>query len=321
MTHAMAIAPTSIPHRRLPSGRAFVSALRAAHCAQLIAEGFLHYDLAFREITRRAPERFQLCDWQGSQLDEAERIELYQRHVERVAAEIRAWCAEQVQQAAFWQDVMRHFSILADGIADEEICHAFCRSVLVHLYRTTEGAFVPVLSGADRKPVSTGWFAAVRRFTQRASLESLIGQMLQAVPMEAEWRDLSCSTGQVVRTLRDRQALLDTVGGLHGVEMVDAVFYRFTRAYVIASAKGTAGQIIFALELKNSDDGVSVENVLLGEAEVNRLFVFTGACFHVELDHPLDTALHLQSMLPRVAVGDFLTLVGRPSRASIALAG
>ena len=321
MSYAMPIAPNAIPNRRLPSGRAFVSAIQASHCAQLMAEGFLHYDVAFREITRRAPYRFEQRDWQGSQMDEAERIELYEQRVERVASEIRTRCAEHGRQAAFWQDVMRHYTILTDGVADEEICHAFCRSVLADLYRTTQGTFAPLFPVADRKPVFTGWFAAVRRFTQRLSLDSLVDQMLRAAPIEAEWSDLSFTTDQVVRAIRENPGLLEKVGEVHSVEMVDTVFYRFTRAYVIACARGPRGQIVFSLELKNSDSGVSVENILIGEAEVSRLFVCSGACFHAELEHPMDTAVYLQTLMPRVTARDFLMLVGRPSMASVTLAG
>jgi isocitrate dehydrogenase kinase/phosphatase len=48
-------------------------------CARRITVAFEGYNAAFREITRRAPVRFENCDWAASQRDIVERIELYAR--------------------------------------------------------------------------------------------------------------------------------------------------------------------------------------------------------------------------------------------------
>src|SRR5690606_34031465 len=51
--------------------------------AHHIVSSFALYNAEFRAITRRAPRRFDERDWQGSQRDSVERIELYDRYVNR----------------------------------------------------------------------------------------------------------------------------------------------------------------------------------------------------------------------------------------------
>jgi isocitrate dehydrogenase kinase/phosphatase len=321
MTTSMTLATPSILPRRPARGRAFASAVRASHCAQLVAEGFMHYDAAFRELTGRSPVRFAQLDWQGSQIDEAERIELYAHHVERTAGVIRERVGEQLEQSPFWEDVMRHFALLTEAHPLEEICRSFCRSVLVDLYRSGDSAFMPAFPEAGGNHPLSLELAGVRRVSKQASIDGLLAGMLQAIPIETDWADLASSTAQVSRAILLDRELLQTIGELQGIEMLDTVFYRFTRAYVVGCLRGIGGRIAFALELKNGEDGMSIQHVLLGAGSVNTLFRFAGSCFHVELEHPVETAAYLQMLLPDLSTGEFLTVVGRPNREGIALAG
>jgi hypothetical protein len=82
------------PSRPTPSpgdgeiAHAFESALYGMRCAQLVVEAFLSYNASFREITRRAVERFVDRDWHGSQRDAVERIELYERWMQGTVVEL-----------------------------------------------------------------------------------------------------------------------------------------------------------------------------------------------------------------------------------------
>ncbi len=318
MTYATAIGQTSLNHRRTGE-YAFVAALGAGRCAQLIAQGFVNYDAAFRELTRRAPERFQLCDWQGSQLDAAERQDLYAYYVERTVADIETRWGEQVEQPAFCQNVMQHFATLTHGLADAEICRSFCQSVLMDLYGTADDALIPTLPVADGRARSNGKSGLVRRLPQQGCLASLMQRMLETIPVEPDWADISASTSQMIRALNKEPGLLANVGDLEGVELIEGVFYRCTRAYVIASLKGSTGQVVFSLELRNDADGISIDDILVGELEVSHLFRRAGTSFNVELEHPIDTVIHLRRLMPRVSAGDFLTRIGQPRDAGMAL--
>ena len=61
----------------------------AVDCAHRIAEAFVHYNTEFRNITRRAPLRFDSRDAKGGQRDAVERIELYDTMVNQTIAQLR----------------------------------------------------------------------------------------------------------------------------------------------------------------------------------------------------------------------------------------
>lgn len=71
-------------------------------CARRITIAFEGYNAAFREITRRAPARFENCDWSASQRDIGERIELYDRWVNRTVSDLRLALGESAQDRQLW---------------------------------------------------------------------------------------------------------------------------------------------------------------------------------------------------------------------------
>lgn len=307
MNETIALSP--INGRRQSRERGFVAALRAGQCARLIVEGFLRYDAAFRELMRRAPERFAECDWQGSQLDEAERIDLHEQHVESTVAAIHSRCGEQMP-TSFWQDTLRHLSLLTEGSPDAELCQTFLCSVVLAVRRTTPGFALPTFPSAfPRARLSAEPAAGLRTFAMRGSLEGVLLPMLKSIPVEAEWADLDESVRQLARALRDRSG----ASGFAAIDLLDSVFYRFTRAYAVGCLRGSTRQEPLAIELRNGPEGVSIDSILLGETEVSRLVRFTSASFHVDLEHPLETVTCLHGILPWVSKRDLLILVGRPS--------
>lgn len=307
MNHS--IAPAPLNGRRQARERGFVSALRAGQCAQLIVEGFLRHDAAFRELMRRAPERFAECDWQGSQLDEAERIDLHEQHVASTVVEIHARCPEPMS-TSFWQDVLRHLSLLTEGSPDAELCQTFLCSVAGAFRHTAPGFALPTFPSAFPRARLSGEAAAgLRTFTMRGSLDGLVLPMLRAIPLEADWADRDACARQMAQVLRGRSA----ASGFEAIDLLDTVFYRFTRAYAIGCLRGSGRQEPLAIELRNAPEGASIDSVLMGEVEVSQLFHFTGTCFHVELEQPLAMVNCLHGILPWVSKRDLLSLVGRPS--------
>src|SRR6202158_2259880 len=77
---------------------AFESALYGMRCAQLVVEAFLSYNARFREVTRRAIDRFAAQDWHGSQRDAVERIELYEKFVQATVAELELALGQNVRE-------------------------------------------------------------------------------------------------------------------------------------------------------------------------------------------------------------------------------
>src|SRR5215210_7554741 len=78
-------------------------------CAQTLADEFKDYNTDFRDVTRRARQRFEDRDWRGSQRDAVERIELYDKYVAGTAELMRVRLGEDVHERAIWSAVKRRF--------------------------------------------------------------------------------------------------------------------------------------------------------------------------------------------------------------------
>src|SRR5690606_19220846 len=90
----------------------------------------------FRAITRRAPRRFDSRDWKGSLRDAVERIELYERCVNRAVAQMRDKLGEDVNERAVWSSIKRRFTQLIEALPDQEFDKTFFNSVTRRTFGT-----------------------------------------------------------------------------------------------------------------------------------------------------------------------------------------
>lgn len=308
----------------------FAATLRAGYCAQRIAEGFLQYDTVFRAVTRRAPDRFHVHDWQGSQLDAAERSELYGKFVDSTLADIKTSFGDSLSRPLFWREVKRHFASLTDSTDDIDLCRTFFNAIGRRLFKSTNGKSdsehgveftaddaMPV-RGQNTDPNTSqnmGPNMGMRRFTRQATqqgTQQLILQVLQAVPLETEWQDVAVSTTQMLEQINTKIGH-GTAVAMDSIELLDTVFYRFTRAYAIGRITAGGWAVPFVLELANTDSGAVIESVMLSKVELVNLFRLSADCFHAELDQTTATVTYLHKLMRQVAPDEILTALGRPS--------
>src|SRR5215212_6426222 len=108
----------------------------ALDCARRIAEAFVDYNMEFRAITRRAPARFDNCDWKGSQRDAVERIDLYDRYVNRTVAQLRLHLGAQALDRIHWQRIRECFAQVIATVPDREFTKTFFSSITRRLFGT-----------------------------------------------------------------------------------------------------------------------------------------------------------------------------------------
>ena len=290
----------------------------ARECAADAVDAFERYNAEFRAITRRAPARFEECDWQGSQRDAVERIELYDQHVQRTIDELRHSLGAIIQEQAFWHDAKRHFANLIEGLPDNEFCKTYFSSVTRRLFRTVGVAPQIEFVATDLDPLArAGTQVPVRRHAHGGSPQLLAQTLLEQIGLPAPWQDLSASAHQVATALEQQLAQQvspgtgPAPGTLAAIEVIDAVFFHFTRAYVVGRVIGIDFQMPLALAFKNDESGMVIDNVMLTEAELANLFGYARSYFHVDLDHVADAVRYLRQLLPHAPVGELFTVLGR----------
>jgi isocitrate dehydrogenase kinase/phosphatase len=292
---------------------AFTSALCAMQCAERVVQGFLRYNEAFRRVTLRAPERFAARDWSGSQADAVERIELYDLHVRETIAGITREFGELALDQSFWSEVRRHFANLIGGLPDGEFCKTFFNSITRRLFRTVGVAPHIEFVAIDLDPLAgAGTQVRCSRHVRRGSLDELVETLLRAVRLPAPFMDVKSTTAQIVAEIGAQIGASGRSGAdVLAMDVIDAVFYQFARAYVVGRIEGGAFQMPVVLAFRNTDVGVVLDNVMLTEAEIGNLFGYTRSYFHVDLDHVADTVAYLKMLIPQAPVGELFTVLGR----------
>src|SRR5476649_2546901 len=174
----------------------------AEDCARHIAQAFVDYNAEFRSITRRAPLHFDKRDWKTSQRDAVERIELYDRFVNRTIFELRAKLGARIRP---------HFAAQIAGLPDEEFTKTFFSSITRRLFGTVGVAADMEFVATDLDPLAGITFVGgTKTYVNRGSLKLLIEDLLGDLRFRSAWRDLDKS---VAHLASDISAHLGSLGG------------------------------------------------------------------------------------------------------------
>jgi isocitrate dehydrogenase kinase/phosphatase len=284
----------------------------ARDCARHIARAFADYNAEFRSITRRAPLHFDSRDWKTSQRDAVERIELYDRFVDRSITELRAKLKDRALDRQVWSHIRRHFVAEIAGLSDSEFTKTFFSSITRRLFGTVGVDADIEFVATDLDPLAgISAVMGTKTYANRGSLKLLFEDLLGDLRFRSPWRDLDKS---VAHLAADISAHLHSLGGqqtVQRVEIIVPVFYQLTRAYIVGRIMGRGLLVPLVIALKNTDGGMLVDAVMLSEDQVSIVFSYTRSYFHVDLDRVAEAVVFLKSMLPRKPAGELFTVLGR----------
>jgi isocitrate dehydrogenase kinase/phosphatase len=286
------------------------------HCAVALVDAFAHYNAEFRGITRRAPGRFESRDWRGSLRDAVERIELYDRCVNRAVTQMRTTLGDDASERATWSSVKRRFTQLIEALPDQEFDKTFFNSVTRRTFGTVGvDAAVEFVAldldpiGSIKSPIETNVY------TNRGSLELLLEEVLADFRFRTPYLDFDRSVQIITNEVR-AQCEADSDASnpplqVEQIEFIRTVFFQMTRAYLVGRISGKGWVLPFVLALKNSESGVLIDAVMMDESTVSVLFSFTRSYFHADLAHVGQAVVFLKSILPRKPVSELYTVLGR----------
>jgi isocitrate dehydrogenase kinase/phosphatase len=296
--------------------RALPRDLLVEQSAVALVEAFAHYNSEFRGITRRAPARFESRDWRGSLRDAVERIELYDRCVNRAVAQMRAKLGEDATERATWSSVKRRFTALIEALPDQEFDKTFFNSVTRRTFGTVGVDAAVEFIALDLDPIgSITSSIETNIYTNRGSLELLFEEVLADFRFRTPYLDFDRSIRIITNEVR-AQCEVDSDASnpplvVEQIEFIRTVFFQMTRAYLIGRISGKGWMRPFVIALKNSDSGVLVDAVMMDESSVSILFSFTRSYFHADLAHVGQAIVFLKSILPRKPVSELYTVLGR----------
>ncbi|MGI9114336.1 MAG: bifunctional isocitrate dehydrogenase kinase/phosphatase [Chthoniobacterales bacterium] len=271
----------------------------AALCAEAATDAFGEYETQFDEITRRARERFLERDWRGSFDDSRERLRLYSLILDSLANRVRELMGERLCDRPIWSAIKAAYSALVARSQRWEIAESFFNSLTRRVF-TTEGvnqAIEFVDTDFDSPAEITG---ITRRYTG-GPLPELMLQLLTDHFAGDHWHNLSAAIGAASQRLE----------GANEIEIAAVVFYRGRGAYIIgrAIAHGTSIPLAFCL-LHPDGSGITLDALLIGDADLAVLFSYTRAYFRVDAPCPFPLVRWLRDVMERKRLADLYNAIG-----------
>jgi isocitrate dehydrogenase kinase/phosphatase len=284
----------------------------ARDAAREIADAFERYNAEYRQITRRAPQRFDSLDWQGAQKDAVERIELYGRYVDSTVAAMRVHLGPEAQERFLWAEIKRRFEEIIAPHPDSEFRKTFFNSIGRTFFGTVGVDSAIEFVALDLDPLSkTAEYDFLTTYANRGSLELLFEEILADFRTHAPWRDFDRSVRQIAAEVEKRSALAGERRQPTHVEMIRQPFYQLTRVYLVGRIVGRDWSMPLAIALKNTERGLLVDALMTTVDDLSILFSFTRSYFHVDLEYVGKAVLFLKQLMPHKAVSELFIVIGR----------
>jgi len=288
----------------------------AAAAAVDIRNGFADYNERFRAVTRRARVRFEARDFASAQMDSIERMDLYDICVRATTMRLERLLRERVRDRDLWVDIRRAFADLIAPLLDQELNKTFYNT-LTRRFFVTSGVdarieFVALdIEPTDRitHPVSRHSYAVW------GQLPRVCRRMLEDFAFAVPYAHMGLCALRIADVLAERLAdwAADAANPnpIRAIELLDTVFYRERRAYLVGRVFGAERIAPLVIALVNEDAGLRVDAVLTARAHVAQVFGYTRSYFQADLPTVGDAVVFLRTLLPYKPIDEIYTVLGR----------
>ncbi|WCE05612.1 bifunctional isocitrate dehydrogenase kinase/phosphatase [Pseudoxanthomonas sp. JBR18] len=283
----------------------------AATYAALIDEAFADYHARFAHITGRAKLRFAQRDWNGARDDAVERIALYDACVDECRLRLQAVMGPRAFDRTLWHAIRERYATLIDAQIDRELYKTFYNTLTRRFFRT-QGVDAQVeFVALDIAPTEAITHPVARHnylVSQTRPVDTfarLLGDYVFAVPYAHQAR---CAAAIAVRLHDDLAGWGEPV---RAVELLDTVFYRERRAYLVGRVLGETRFAPCMIALIHDEAGLRVDAVLTRRADVAQLFGISRSYFHADLPTVGDAVVFLRTLLPHKPIDELYTVLGR----------
>ncbi len=278
---------------------------QSAEIAQLIADGYSRHAGRVSEIVGRASDRFARRQWPELHEDSIALMDLYAVSIDEVLAEIDAVLGDERDDRGLWSAARDEFAASIDERADSELAATFYNSITRRVFTTV---------GIDDQIE----FATITHKTPRpAAIRALSGDPADVVRralsdsgIPGEWRNLGRDSRLAVEELAASIRSRGQSAPIDGAELLDTVFYRGQGAYLVGRLLVGGAAFPIALCVNHTSRGLVLGAALTEEADINVLFSYTRAAFHVVVDIPASTVAYLSELMPGKRRAELYSTIG-----------
>lgn len=276
-----------------------------------IVAGFDSYQAAFMEITRRAKDRFERCDWPGAVADATERLDLYGHVIDRVESEVRLALGDRVPDRKVWAAMKAAYSGLIRGRPDYGLAETFFNSVTRRIFATVGVDRNIEFTDSDFQPPpgeSSG--LSLRIYQPVPDLTELIATILRDCSFNCAFEDSSRDARLVAVRLAAKLRSAAGSDRVDRAEIIPALFCRRKGVYLFGRLYSGTACIPLGLALLNSERGIVVDAVLTDSDDISIVFSFARSHFHVDLDSAVEAVRYLALLMPKKPVAELYIAIG-----------
>ncbi|MBM4197249.1 MAG: bifunctional isocitrate dehydrogenase kinase/phosphatase, partial [Gammaproteobacteria bacterium] len=279
--------------------------------AAAIHAAFEDYNDAFRVITLRAQRRFQEREWQLGARDAVERIELYERCVEKCLASLVSRMGRHVADESAWIDTRFAYGQLIEDCLDREFYKTFFNSLTRKIFGTVGVNDAVEFIALDLEPTLDAGTVPTRNFTPGGDLPGCLAHVLDGLPWSSLFADIAAAAARIDAEIHGFLAARGLARQIVEIEMLEPVFYRGTRAFLVGRMSGSEWTLPLVIACRHDAEGVTVDAVMMSEYEVRPLFGFSRSYFHVDLATVGAAIRFLRTIMPGKATDELYTVLGR----------
>lgn len=304
---------------KAPAPATLTDSRLAALCAQTTRQAHQEYEERFHQITRRARARFLAREWPESYSDASERLHLYSTALDGLTARIKELLGDRLADHPLWSAIKAVYSSLIVESAEWEIAESFFNSLTRRVFATRGVDQTIEFVDTDFDAPPTGPEETLHLRLSGAALPDLLFTALTEPSAggfaEECWENLRAACEVAAERITAAGSAEKTITA-PGLEMIGSAFYRGRGAYLVGRLLAGAEEghsLPLALSLRHeSERGITLDAVLLGEVDLSILFSYTRAYFRVEGARPYDLVHSLRRLMPRKRWVDLYNSIGYP---------
>jgi isocitrate dehydrogenase kinase/phosphatase len=279
--------------------------------AEYILNAFRSQRGDYADITLRARMRFESQDWVGMQADGRERFEVYTLAVSQCVDWMDHLLGASLSDVSLWMAIKTHYARLIASSVRYEVAATFFNSLTRRIFPTfgvnpavefveqdIELRAIPRRGGVDE----VYWI--------RDGLEQAIREMLTRHEFVVPYAHFEDDIAAIVQAIDLERTRLYPAEGISRIEMLQAEFYRGTRAFLVGRMRVGHRTMPLVLSLGHGPRGVIIDAALVTQNAVSILFSFTRSYFHVDVERPAAVVQFLRSIMPNKRLAELYTSIG-----------
>lgn len=274
----------------------------------LVIDGFDDYNASFSDITRRGKRRFERGDRAGMRADVVARLELYDQLVNETISRLEGLLANRLFSRSIWRDMRVVFGELIAHKLDAELYKTFFNTITRRLFKTRGVDSAIEFAAFDFQPSDRITHPVARHiYIVGERLADTFGRILADYAFGLPWAD----AGRDADHLADRMAGVLEGDEALSIELLETVFYREGRAYLVGRVLGRTRHVPCVIALRREDDEITVDALLTRRLQLSILFGYTYSYFLADLATVADAVVFLRSLLPDKPVDELYSVLGR----------